>query len=89
VNPRKDSMPVKVLIRYSTQNVSVSAGRTRAVMNAIFNIRKQIFLKMTTMASKEKIDVFHRNFKEFNILFDQALQKIISTLLLQISLCIS
>ena len=26
------------------------------------------------MASKEKINVFHRNFKEFNVLFDQAFQ---------------
>jgi len=41
---------------------------------------------MTTVASKEKINVFHRNFKELNILFDQALQKITSKLLLQISL---
>jgi len=43
---------------------------------------------MTTMASKEKINVFHKNFKEFNAVFDQALQKITSILLLQIGLSI-
>jgi len=41
---------------------------------------------MTTMASKEEIDVFHENFKEFYVLFDLALQKTISILLLQITL---
>jgi len=41
---------------------------------------------MTTMASKEEVDVFHRNFKGFKVLFDQSLQKITSILLLQISL---
>ena len=46
---------------------------------------KQI-LKITTMASKEEINVFRRNFKEFNVLFDQSLQKFTSILLLQISL---
>ena len=35
---------------------------------------KQIF-KKATMALKETINVFYRNFKEFNVLFDQALQK--------------
>jgi len=32
-------------------------------------------LKMITMASKEKINSFHRNFKEFNVLFDQNTSK--------------
>jgi len=30
---------------------------------------------MTTMASKDEINVFHAYFKEFNALFDWALQK--------------
>jgi len=38
------------------------------------------------MASKEDINVFHATFKELNVLFDQAHQKITSILLLQISL---
>jgi len=28
------------------------------------------FSKMTAMASKEEINVLHRNFKEFNVSFD-------------------
>jgi len=38
------------------------------------------------MASKEEINVFHENFKEFNVSFDQALEKTTSIPLLQISL---
>jgi len=41
---------------------------------------------MTTLAAKEEINIFHRNSKEFKVLFDQSLQKITSILLLQISL---
>ena len=38
------------------------------------------------MALKEDNNVFHRMFKELNVLFDKANQKIASILLLQISL---
>jgi len=41
---------------------------------------------MTTMASKEEINVFHGYFEELIALFDWALQKTSSILLLQISL---
>ena len=41
------------------------------------------FLDMTTMASKEKITVFHRKLREFSSSFDQVLKKFISILLLK------
>ena len=47
------------------------------------NIYVNRFSKFTTMASKEDINVFHRTFKELNVLLDQ---KITFILLLQISL---
>jgi len=43
--------------------------------NKIFKGMETDFFKFTTMASKEDINVFHRIFIEFNVLFDQAHQK--------------